>query len=142
MKKELEYLTPDELEQLIAEVENTDMMAAPPDMMENVFEKLAAERRDKKKEYRSFCFRVWSSVAAALLIVFLIPQLGEMGQKEEFSLDPGYAVAQWEENMEENFFEKLSQKSSIFGRREKSELIKDSEQNDNSQNDRNDNGGL
>ncbi len=115
MKRELEYLTPDELKQLIAEVENTDMMAAPPDMMENVFEKLAEERRDKKKEYRSFCFRVWSSVAAALLIVFLIPKPG--GQRSEIPQDPGYAMAQWEKSLEKNFFEKLSEENSIFGRK-------------------------
>lgn len=71
MIRSMKYLTDDELVQLMTEVETEDLVAAPPDLMENVCSCLES---NSKKEYRRYCFRVWTSVAAAVALVFLIPR--------------------------------------------------------------------
>ena len=84
----MEYLTDDELEQLIAHVENYELVTAPPNLTERILgqieemsesckEKPTPAYRDKKKEYRRYCFQVITSMAAAIAIVFLLPNLQE-----------------------------------------------------------------
>ncbi len=73
------YLTDEELEQLILEVEENELVAAPPDLFERIMEGLEVSKdkasKDKVKEFRTYCFRVLTSVAAAILIIFALPSL-------------------------------------------------------------------
>lgn len=93
----MEYLTDEELEQLIAHVESHELVAAPPDLMEMILEQTVKEvdkkecheekalpiYRDKKKEYRRYCFQVITSMAAAVALVFLLPNLQKTQNIEE-----------------------------------------------------------
>ena len=86
MTENVNYISDDELERLICQVEESELVTAPPDLMENILE--AAELMDKppakvtavpaasrKKEFYAYCFRVITSVAAAVALVFLLPDL-------------------------------------------------------------------
>lgn len=75
-----EYLTDEELMQLISEVEENDLVPAPPDCMKNivntVFDKPSKElKRRKQREFAGYCFRVGMSVAAAVAFIFIMPYL-------------------------------------------------------------------
>ena len=107
---EYEYLTDEELEKLISDVETEGLMMAPPSLIDDVMEQieraedvtkesqsddsyLEPTKREvdkppkvidldkKQKEYRRYCIRVMSSVAAAIAFVFLY--LGEMDVQTE-----------------------------------------------------------
>lgn len=86
MTDNLNYISDDELERLICQIEENELVAAPPDLMDSILE--AAELMDKppakvtavptasrKKEFSAYCFRVITSVAAAVALVFLLPEL-------------------------------------------------------------------
>lgn len=88
MKLENEYLSDEELEQLILDVEQYELVAAPPEILERVLDSIEAVQENsnhkveqnrtsdnKVREFRRYCFRVLTSVAAAITIVFLLPEL-------------------------------------------------------------------
>ena len=69
-KKYLEnYLSDEELNAMICEIESGDLVMAPPGIKENVLRKVA----NKKKEFVTYCFRVVLSAAAAIVLMFLLP---------------------------------------------------------------------
>ena len=63
------YLSDEELNAMICEIESGDLVMAPPDIKENVLRKVA----NKKKEFVTYCFRVVLSAAAAITLMFLLP---------------------------------------------------------------------
>ena len=63
------YLSDEELNAMICEIESGDLVMAPPDIKENVLRKVA----NKKKEFVTYCFRVVLSAAAAIVLMFLLP---------------------------------------------------------------------
>lgn len=90
MSERLNYISDEELERLMAQVEQEELVAAPPDLMESILE--AAEfsgareelstakviplsAAERKREFRAYCFRVITSVAAAIALAFLLPEL-------------------------------------------------------------------
>lgn len=83
MNENLNYISDEELEKLICQVEQDDLVAAPPDLSERIFEAAGLRPKTvegkpkvaKKKEFYSYCFRVITSVAAAVALVFLLPEL-------------------------------------------------------------------
>jgi len=91
MIEKLNYISDAELEQLIAQVEQDELVAAPPDLEERIlaaaeFGKEAENLQlpktgetkkvvTRKKEFYAYCFRVVTSVAAAVALVFLLPQM-------------------------------------------------------------------
>ena len=88
MKLKNEYLSDEELEQLILDVEQHELVAAPPEILERVLDNIGTIQGNsnhnlgqnkpsdnKVREFRSYCFRVLTSVAAAIMIVFLLPEL-------------------------------------------------------------------
>lgn len=132
LQKSLSYLSDEALEQLMLSVEEDDLVAAPPDLMEKILQaaelelpeeencqkqqaikdgqmqegkarevmvKPQQERRTKtarKKEFYAYCFRVVTSVAAAIALVFLMPELSGMTMEELH----GTEVPGWEEVVE------------------------------------------
>lgn len=86
-----EYLTDEELEQLILDVEAGELVAAPPELTQNVvnvlFEKIKDDQAStrikksqeykKRKEFAAYCIRVGMSVAAAVAFIMIIPKLPE-----------------------------------------------------------------
>ncbi len=70
MKKDVEYLKDTELEDLIHMVEQKELLPAPPDLKEQILGTLGEENIIAFKRYR---FRVLTTVAAAVLVIFLLP---------------------------------------------------------------------
>lgn len=68
-----EYLSDEELAVLIHEIEQNDLVMAPPDIRSNVLCRTVS----KKREFVTYCFRVGTSVAAAIVILFLLPRVLE-----------------------------------------------------------------
>lgn len=82
MRIEEEYLTDEELDALILSVEAEGLVQAPAGVMEQVMEELlpgetlGAEpvlQKDKVVEFRRYCLRVITSVAAAVILMFALP---------------------------------------------------------------------
>lgn len=93
------YLTDEELQQLIVDVETRDLVSAPPNILDDILvkietpidfeipmktteqaEDIGVKRRQsvrKKKEFQLYCFRVISSVAAAIMLLFILPKVSE-----------------------------------------------------------------
>ncbi len=81
MKKEVEYLTDTELEDLIRMVEQKELLTAPPDLKEQILGTLGEENIIAFKRYR---FRVLTTVAAAVLVIFLLPGLESSQQHRPY----------------------------------------------------------
>ena len=68
-----EYLTDEELARLILEVEENELVSAPPSFAEEMMAKIGeAEERKKTIEFRRYCVRVLGSVAASIVLVFFV----------------------------------------------------------------------
>lgn len=108
MKNEFNYISDEALEQLIYQVEQEELVAAPPDLMESILEIVGLDgetpkepvrsseavvtkvvpvkpRAARKKEFYAYCFRVITSVAAAVALVFLLPELSALMQRTDAS---------------------------------------------------------
>lgn len=107
MMENLNYISDEELEQLICQVEQNELVTAPPDLEERILEAVetlgaAEEKTDagnqvtqikkkstRQKEFYAYCFRVVTSVAAAVALVFLFPQMTDW-MEEKVSSSQGY----------------------------------------------------
>ncbi len=63
------YLSDEELDALIHEIEQGDLVMAPPDIKRNVLRRM----ENPKRAFVMYCFRVITSVAAAIAIMLLLP---------------------------------------------------------------------
>ena len=63
------YLSDEELNAMICEIESGDLVMAPPGIKENVLRKVA----NKKKDFVTYCFRVVLAAAEAIVLMFLLP---------------------------------------------------------------------
>ena len=95
MKKHIDYLTDNELNCLMQEIEEHDLVFAPPDLQDKIINsvlqndqsevfdkeetcsiyKIDRSGQDKILEYRRFRFRVLTAVAATVLAIFFMPKL-------------------------------------------------------------------
>jgi len=91
------YLTDEELEQLIADVEANEMVSAPPDMMEEILAGIVMKPGAKKKEFQLYCFRVITSVAAAILLLFMLPGISELQLKLSEVMEESKGNEVWQE---------------------------------------------
>ncbi|MBR5596003.1 MAG: hypothetical protein IKW30_01175 [Lachnospiraceae bacterium] len=107
MTGRMEYLTDAELENMLCDIEQNDMVQAPPDMQERILETLKCElhksqsleameqepfiqktteqlisKQDKIIAYKRYRFRVMTTVAAAVMVVFLLPRLENLQQPQ------------------------------------------------------------
>lgn len=146
---EYEYLTDEELEKLISDVETEGLTMAPPDLMDDVMEKLCSEEDlkqerssddsyleppngevdkppkvidfdKKRKEYRRYCIRVMSSVAAAIAFVFLY--LGGMDVQTEIIPSKESVMMQEVQTREEVLQQEERLTSKLYESRRFSEL--------------------
>ena len=80
---EQNYLTDEELNALIREVETSEMTMAPPDLLDDILQKIDVSELTKppkilriekrRNEFRRYCLQVASSVAAAVILLFMLP---------------------------------------------------------------------
>ena len=76
MSVENKYLTDEELTALILEVEEKEFVSAPPEFVLDVMAKITkAEEKRKTVEFRRYCIRVLGSVAAAIALLFWMPDI-------------------------------------------------------------------
>lgn len=88
MSEKIDYISEDALKQLILQVEQEELVAAPPDLLESILMAAGLEetnevsmrisKKMRKKEFYSYCFRVITSMAAAIALVFLLPAFSGM----------------------------------------------------------------
>ncbi len=98
MNKEFHYISDEALEQLMNQVEQKELVAAPPDLLESILKATGLVEEgvlqpvpvipeksvsSKKKEFYAYCFRVITSVAAAIALVFLLPELSVQMQRTD-----------------------------------------------------------
>ncbi|MBQ3516715.1 MAG: hypothetical protein IJA29_05765 [Lachnospiraceae bacterium] len=83
-----EYLSDDELQELIAETE-ADMVPAPPGLKEDILAALFGESNSTKREHRRqslefarYCIRVIATVAAAVAFIMIMPYLPDVSGVE------------------------------------------------------------
>lgn len=82
------YLSDEELECLMCEIESKDLVFGPPDIQEQVLNVLdetphvISERSniDKIREFKRYRFRVLATVAAAVVAVFVLPRVENLQQ--------------------------------------------------------------
>ncbi len=87
---ENKYLSDEELEKLILDVEEEKLILAPPDLLENILSSVDDSSKppeivdfaQKKSEFRKYCFRVVSSMAAAIALLILIPGISGIQERE------------------------------------------------------------
>jgi len=92
----MEYLTDTELDNLIQEIEKSELVSTPPDLQDQIMEAWNQEMhaleeqkaREKVIEYKRYRLRVMTTVAAAVLVVFLLPRLESLRQQEIESAQP------------------------------------------------------
>lgn len=85
MKLEENYLTDEQLMQLIQDVEENELVSAPPGLLDTILQEVEkaekaqikpiTSRENRVKEFRRYCIRVITSVAAAVSIIFFTPNL-------------------------------------------------------------------
>ncbi len=93
----MRYLSDEELKQLILDVEQNELVAAPPDLQDKIMSEVEFIQKSsneevkknivsesKVKEFRAYCFRVLTSAAAAIVIVFMLPELLNTQYSERF----------------------------------------------------------
>lgn len=93
MTRDMEYLTDTDLESIILELEQGELVPAPPDMLIEILETLEQEtseqetqkRKEKIIAYKRYRFQVLATVAAAVLAVFILPKFtNPQQQKKDF----------------------------------------------------------
>ena len=119
MTQNRDYLSDEELELLIADVEQNELVMAPPDLLEGILdyidksaqerpvhEKLPEQRpvSDKPsktasniREFRRYYFKVCASVSAAVFLIFAIPAASDnsaanVPEREKFATESKFAT--------------------------------------------------
>ena len=113
MITEKDYLTDQELEALIAQVETEELIPAPPELAEVILERV----EEKKAEFRKYCIRVAVASAAAILLVFCKPagtaaSLQEMPGKAEWMEQ--YRNTEWQEETDGGILERVFGQARLF----------------------------
>ena len=85
MKLDQNYLSDEELEAFITDIEENDLVLAPPELLNQILHTIELSescikpitsfemQRKKTIEFRKYCLQVITSVAAAIVLVFLLP---------------------------------------------------------------------
>lgn len=89
-----DYMTDDELLEFIADIEQNDMVKAPPHIKEDVLMVIGA--KEKEADYKKFRGRVIIAVAAILLATLLMPIWTELSEQRMPKVDDKYLSAFYE----------------------------------------------
>lgn len=94
MKLDQNYLSDEELEAFITDIEEHDLVSAPPELLSQILHTIELSesyikpltsfelQRKKTIEFRKYCLQVITSVAAAIVLVFLFPMSIQMQKSE------------------------------------------------------------
>ena len=75
--KIIPYLSDDELNKLIMDIEEKELVQAPAGIEKNVLSFVEYKKRRKTVEFSTYCLRVAFAVAAAIAIVCIVPFIPE-----------------------------------------------------------------
>lgn len=100
MTENREYLSEKELESIIFELEQSELVPAPQDMLNEILEALekeSPEQKMRKKQekviaYKRYRFQVLATVAAAVLAVLLLPNIADLQQQKKNFFKQKYEV--------------------------------------------------
>lgn len=98
MTRNTEYLTDKDLESIVLELEQSELVPAPPDMLSEILDTLeqkTLERKTQTKQekiiaYKRYRFQVLATVAAAVLAVFLLPKFANLQRQEKDFVEHKY----------------------------------------------------
>lgn len=96
--KHMEYLTENDLKSLVLELEQGELVAAPPNMLDEILDTLEQEmseqqmrkRQEKIVAYKRYRFQVLTTVVAAVLAVIFLPKLANLQQQKEDFVEHKY----------------------------------------------------
>ena len=96
--KHTEYLAEKDLERLVLELEQGELVSAPPDMLDDILDRLEQEtperqmrkRQEKIVAYKRYRFQVLTTVAAAVLAVVFLPKLADLQQQKKDFVEHKY----------------------------------------------------
>ena len=71
--KIIPYLSDDELDNLIMDIEGKETVQAPSGIERNVLSFIEFKKRRKREEFGRYCLRVGFAVAAAIALVCIVP---------------------------------------------------------------------
>ena len=75
--KIIPYLSDDELDKLITDIEGKELVQAPAGIERNVLSFIEYKKRRKTIEFSKYCVRVAFAVAAAIALVCIVPFIPE-----------------------------------------------------------------
>lgn len=98
MTRNTEYLTDKDLESIVLELEQSELVPAPPDMLSEILDTLEQETLERKTQtkqekiiaYKRYRFQVLATVAAAVLAVFLLPKFANLQRQEKDFVEHKY----------------------------------------------------
>lgn len=93
-----EYLSDTDLENIILGLEQGELVSAPPDMLDDILDRLEQEtpewqmqtKQEKIVAYKRYRFQVLTTVAAAVLAVVFLPKLASLQQQKKDYVEPKY----------------------------------------------------
>ena len=77
MSDQIPYLSDEELEKLIAGVENEPQVTAPDDLEDKVIARIVSNERKKTISFAGYCLRVGFGVAAAVALLCVVPFISQ-----------------------------------------------------------------
>ncbi len=90
-EQNMNYLTDEELEKLIQDVENQGMLHCPSYVRGEILQKTGVSLQKRKMQFYLYSAKVCAAAAAAIFLLFTIPEGilpvsgGDMAGKEQFS---------------------------------------------------------
>ena len=90
-EQKMDYLTEEELEKLIEDVEMHGMLECPSYVRQEVLEKTRVSLRKRKQQFYIYSLKVWAASAAAIVLLFTLPSEPQMAEfaeapAEQFSI--------------------------------------------------------
>lgn len=79
--KIIPYLSDDDLDKLIMDIEGKELVQAPAGIERNVISFIEHKKRRKTVEFSKYCLRVGFAVAAAIALVCMVPYIPAAGVK-------------------------------------------------------------
>lgn len=89
--KQMDYMTDEELLALMEQVEQHELVSAPPGLAERVLQKIeqtdtggkSGEQSGQRKHFRLYCCKVVVAMAASIVLLFALPSLSKQLWVEE-----------------------------------------------------------
>ena len=84
MSDKIHYLSDEELNKLIADVEDEGLYEAPADLEDKVIYTLVERQKKKTLSFAAYCVRVGFGVAAAIILLAIVPSIPAYTPKEVY----------------------------------------------------------